>query len=314
MNAKRLSAALAVSLLVLFCAVALGSSFTGFENGAVVRNIRLPRVLLAFMSGGALAVSGAVFQSVLKNQLASPYIMGVSSGASLGAALVMLTGIRIAAHFTLPLAGFVFGLAAVFIVIGLSARLDRNFSNNTIILFGMVFSLFVNAVLITLLSLFREELKSLLAWQLGSFALKGWTYVKLLAPCIALGLWGVFRSAREMDILSFGEAEAEALGVPSRGVRARLFFFAALLTGSSTALSGAVGFVDLIAPHVSRRIAGPAHRVMLPLSFLIGGSLMAAADLAARTIISPSELPVGAVTALIGAPFFVWVYFGGRKT
>jgi iron complex transport system permease protein len=293
---------------------------------SIVRQLRLPRVLLAFMAGGALAVSGAVFQSVLKNQLASPYIIGVSSGASLGAALVILCGGAfsmagagrtllgpllgpLVGNFALPAAGFGAGLLTVFIVIAFSSRLDRSMSNNTVILFGMVVSLFVNALLTTLIALFREELKTLILWQLGSFALKGWPYVFLMLPFLVIGGLGLARYTRELDLLSFGEEEAQAAGLEIRGVRSRLFFFASLLTGAAVALCGAIGFVDLISPHISRRITGPSHRYALPMSFLTGGCLMIAADLAARTIISPSELPVGAVTALIGAPFFAWVYF-----
>jgi iron complex transport system permease protein len=282
---------------------------------AIVRQLRLPRVLLAFMSGGALALSGAVFQSALKNQLASPYIIGVSSGASLGAALVILCGLSLPllGGFTLPVLGFASGLATVFFVIAFSARLDPNLSSNTIILFGMVISLFVNALLTTLMALFREELKTLILWQLGSFALRGWPYVLMLLPFLVLGGLGLFRSTRELDLLSFGEEEAQALGLELRPIRRRLFFLASLLTGAAVALCGAIGFVDLIAPHLGRRLIGPNHRFLLPLSFLIGGCLMIAADLAARTIISPAELPVGAVTAIIGAPFFVWVYFSRSR-
>ena len=286
---------------------------------AIVWELRLPRTILAFIVGGSLAASGAVFQSVLKNQLASPYILGVSSGASLGAALVMI-GIPLGAFsasflrpFVLPLTGFVFGLGAVLVVIALSYRLDKTLSNNTIILFGMVFSLFLNAILTTMLSLFREELKNLLIWQLGSFALRGWNHVILMLPFLVIGFLGIIRYRGEMDILSFGEDEARSMGVNAEAVRKRLFLFAALLTGSAVALCGAIGFVDLIAPHAVRRIAGSRHRQVIPLSFCAGGILMVAADIIARTAASPSELPVGAVTALIGAPFFAWVYFGRRK-
>jgi iron complex transport system permease protein len=278
---------------------------------SIVQQLRLPRVLLAFMVGGALAVSGAVFQSILKNQLASPYIIGVSSGASLGAALVILCGLSLPllGQFTLPVMGFASGLLTVLFVIAFSTRLDPNMSGNTVILFGMVVSLFVNALLTTLMALFREELRTLILWQLGSFALKGWPYVTMMLPFLALGCLGLVRYSRELDLLSFGEEEAQALGMEIRKVKRRLFFLASLLTGAAVALCGVIGFVDLIAPHISRRIVGPNHRYALPLSFFIGGCLMIVADLAARTIISPAELPVGAVTSLIGAPFFAWVYF-----
>jgi iron complex transport system permease protein len=281
------------------------------KNIAIVWNLRFPRALLAFMAGGALSVSGAVFQSVLKNQLASPYIIGVSSGASLGAALVILTGfsLPLLRGFTLPAAGFVFGLGTVFFVLAFSSRLDKGISNNTIILFGMVFSLFVNAFLTTLAALYREELKSLLYWQMGSFALKGWDYAGWMFPFLVLGALPLIRYTREMDILTFGEEQAQTMGVETRKLRMRLLAASALLTGSAVALSGVIGFADLISPHLARKIVGSNYRYVLPMAFLTGGSLLVLTDLIARTVVSPSELPVGAVTALIGAPFFAWVYF-----
>lgn len=280
----------------------------------IVWNLRFPRALLAFMAGGALSLSGAVFQSVLKNQLASPYILGVSAGASLGAALIILTGFTLPflGGFTLPAMGFLAGLLTIFFVIGFSSRLDGNFSNNTIILFGMVFSLFINALLTTLTALYREELRNLLYWQMGSFALKGWSYTGLMLPFLVLGSLGLFRYTREMDILTFGEEEALSLGVDARKVRKKLLAASAVLTGGAVALSGAIGFVDLIAPHLARRIVGSGHKHVLPMSFITGGVLLTVTDLAARTVVSPSELPVGAVTAIIGAPFFAWVYFKKR--
>ena len=288
----------------------------------IVWELRLPRTILAFIVGGSLAISGAVFQSVLKNQLASPYLLGVSSGASLGAALVMIIrplmlgsilGIGFVLFiqpFILPLVGFIVGLGTVFIVLALGYKLDKNLSNNTIILLGMVFSLFINALLTTLLSLYREELRNLLIWQLGSFSMRSWNHVLLMLPFLVFGLFGIIRYTGEMDILSFGEDQGRSMGVNSRAVRKRLFLFSAMLTGAGVALCGAIGFVDLIAPHISRRIIGSRHSYVIPLSFCIGGTLMVTADIIARTALSPSELPVGAVTALIGAPFFAWVYFG----
>jgi iron complex transport system permease protein len=281
---------------------------------SIVWLLRLPRVLLAFIVGGSLAMSGAVVQSVLKNQLASPFILGVSSGASLGAALVMLTGfaIPLVSGLTMPMAGFLFGLLTVYIVVSFSSRLDKTMSNNTIILFGMVFTLFVNALLTTLMALYREELKNLIFWQMGSFALKGWSYVKVMLPFFLIGTLGIIRYTREMDILTFGDDQAKSVGVETERVRKQLFIFSTILTGAAVSLSGTIGFVDLIAPHMARKIVGSNHRYVLPMSFILGGSLLVVTDLVARTIVSPSELPVGAITALIGAPFFAWVYFRKR--
>ncbi|MDR1956234.1 MAG: iron ABC transporter permease [Treponema sp.] len=281
----------------------------------IVWQLRFPRALLAFMVGGCLAISGAAVQSVLRNQLASPYILGVSSGASLGAGLIIITGfsLPLTGGFTLPLTGFLFGLATVGVVLVFASKIDKTMSNNTVILFGMVVSLFVNALLTTLLSLFREELKTLLLWMMGSFAMKGWSYVTLLLPFLVVGAVGIIRYTKEMDILTFGEDAAKSLGVDAQGVRKKLLLYATMLTGGAVSLSGAIGFVDLIAPHIARKIVGSNHRYLIPLSFIAGGSLMVLSDLAARIIVSPAELPVGAVTAIIGAPFFAWVYFRRGK-
>ena len=271
----------------------------------------MPRVLLAFLVGGCLATSGAVVQSILKNQLASPYTLGVSSGASLGAGLVIITGITIPVigSFTLPFVGFIFGLFTVYLVILFSSKIDKTMSNNTIILAGMVFSLFVNALLTTLTAMFSEDLKRIALWQMGSFAMKGWTYVGLIIPFCLVGMIGTLMYTKEMDILTFGEEQAQSVGVDTSKVKTKLFIFSAVLTGGAVSLSGTIGFVDLIAPHVVRKIFGSNHKYVIPMSFVFGGCLMVVTDLIARSIFAPTELPVGAVTALIGAPFFAYVYF-----
>lgn len=281
------------------------------KDVSIIWKIRLPRVLLAFLVGGCLATSGAVVQSILKNQLASPYTLGVSAGASLGAGLVIVTGIAIpiVGSFTLPIVGFIFGLFTVFLVILFSSKIDKTMSNNTIILAGMVFSLFVNALLTTLTAMFSEDLKSIALWQMGSFAMKGWTYVGLIIPFCLIGMIGTLMYTKEMDILTFGEEQAQSVGVDTSKVKRKLFVFSAVLTGGAVSLSGTIGFVDLIAPHVVRKIFGSNHKYVVPMSFVFGGCLMVVTDLIARSIFAPTELPVGAVTAIIGAPFFAYVYF-----
>ena len=278
---------------------------------SIIWKLRLPRVLLAFLVGGCLATGGSIVQSILKNELASPYTLGVSSGAALGAGLIIVSGITIPVigSFTLPFVGFIFGLITVFSVIVFSTKIDKAMSNNTIILVGMVLSLFVNALLTTLTSFFSNDLKTITLWQMGSFAMRGWTYVKLICPFFLIGMIGVLRFTKEMDILTFGEEQAKAVGVDTYNVKRKLFILCAILTGGSVALSGTIGFVDLIAPHVVRKVFGSNHRYVVPMSFLFGGGLMVITDLIARTIVAPMELPVGAVTALIGAPFFAYVYF-----
>jgi iron complex transport system permease protein len=332
-NKKRIIIGAAVSLLIIIAGSSLGSSGISLgdtvliivhkifrvplapeidpKNVSIVWLLRLPRVLLAFLVGGCLAISGAVCQSILRNPLASPYILGVSSGASLGAGIIIISGITLPfwSVISLPLTGFVFGLATVFFVAAFSSRIDRSMSNNTIILCGMVFSLFLSAILTTLSAVFSDDLRRIALWQMGSFAMRGWTYIWLLLPFFAVGTAGVLMFTKEMDILSFGDDQAKSAGVETGSLRKKLLALCAVLTGAAVALSGVIGFVDLIAPHAARRICGSRHRHLIPMSFILGGSLMVVTDLVARTIVSPSELPVGAITALIGAPFFAWVYF-----
>ena len=337
MNKKKIIIGFIISLFIIITASSLGSTNIPLgdtiqiilhrifgaplsqdiepRNVSIVWFLRLPRVLLAFLVGGCLAMSGAVCQSILRNPLATPYILGVSSGASLGAGIIIISGIAIPflGGFTLPLSGFIFGLAAVFLVAAFSSRIDKSMSNNTIILCGMIFSLFLGSILTTLSAVFSDDLRRIALWQMGSFALRGWTYLWLLLPFFVIGTAGIFRYTKEMDILSFGDEQAKSTGLEAGTLRKKLLAFCAVLTGASVALSGIIGFVDLIAPHAARRITGSRHRHLIPMSFILGGSLMVCTDLVARTVISPSELPVGAITALIGAPFFAYVYFRRRK-
>ncbi|MCL2138898.1 MAG: iron ABC transporter permease [Treponema sp.] len=285
------------------------------KNISIVWMLRLPRVLLAFIAGGSLAVSGAVCQSALRNPLASPYILGVSSGASLGVGIFIVGGISIPLMhgFELPFAGLIFGFVTVFFVAALSSRLDKSMANNTVILCGMIISLFLNAALMILSAIFSDDIKRIVLWQMGSFSMRGWAYIQLLLPFTVIGIIGIFRYSREMDIISLSDDLAKTCGVETGSLRKKLLLFTAILSGTTVAACGVIGFVDLITPHIARKITGSRHKALIPMSFLLGGSLMVLADLAARTVISPSELPVGAVTALIGVPFFMAVFFKGRK-
>lgn len=282
---------------------------------AIIWNLRLPRVLLAFIVGSSLSVSGAVVQSILRNPLASPYTLGVSSGASLGVGLLIVSGFSLPffGKLTMPVIGFLCGLLTVFSILKFSAKVDKNISNTTIILSGMVFSLFFNAILTTITALYSEDIKSITLWQMGSFSMKGWSYVQIGLPFFIIGLMGVMLYSTEMDILSFGEDAAKSVGVDTRSVKKNLLIFSAVLTGSAVALSGIIGFIDLIVPHLVRRLFGSKHKVVIPICIIIGGCFMVITDLIARTIIIPSELPVGAITALIGAPFFAYIFFKKSK-
>lgn len=280
----------------------------------ILWKIRFPRSIASFLVGGALAVTGTIMQSVLRNPLASSYTLGVSSGASLGAALLMIFGIQLPllGYFSLPVMGFLFGLLTVLVALTIATRLDHSLQNQTVILVGMVLSLFVSSILTLLISLYRTHVQRILFWQLGSFSGIQWREVGVLALVIFPVLLYLMRYTLEMDIMSFGEEHAESVGIELKKMKFLLISLAAFLTGTAVSFVGVIGFIDLISPHVVRKLFGSSHRYVLPLSFVFGGIVMALCDVVSRMLISPSELPIGAVTALIGAPFFTWVFFTKR--
>lgn len=282
---------------------------------SILWSIRLPRALTAFLAGGALALSGVIMQAVLQNPLASSYTLGVSSGASLGAAIIIVTEFTfpVLGRFLLPVFGFAFGFGTVLIVLALTIRFDASMHSNTVILIGMVISLFVNA-LMTLVSAFAgTHAQQLLLWQMGSFSGKRWYHTGILLPVCIFGLILLLFYARDLDIMSFGDEQALSMGVNVHRSKLVLFLLASLLTGITVCFCGTIGFVDLIAPHAVRKIYGSFHKRVISMSFFIGGAFMAICDMISRTLFSPREIPVGAVTAIAGAPFFVWLYLRGNK-
>ena len=277
--------------------------------------IRMPRAVMAFLVGGALSMSGACMQALLQNPLASSYTLGVSSGVSLGAALVLILEISIPvlSGFMLPFAGFVFGLATVVIALMLTSAIDRSVSNTTVVLIGMVLSLFVNGMMNLLSTLNADHSKQLILWMMGSFSARGWKHCAILFPVCVAGFVCLMLMSRKMDIMSFGDLQAQAMGVDAKKTKIVAILVCSLLTGVSVAFTGVIGFIDLAAPHVVRKIFGPSHKLVIPMSFIYGGAFMALCDLISRTLLSPREIPVGAVTALIGAPFFAYVFFASRR-
>lgn len=281
----------------------------------LIMDMRLPRVLLAFLVGAALAASGTVMQSVLKNPLASPFGMGISAGAGLGAAVIIVSGAAagMLGVFLLPTVSFVSGLLTVILVMGVAARIDRGLSNTTIVLIGMVISLFFSAIMNFLATLSPTYAQRINLWQLGSFSMKEWSSIWVLLPVVILCMICFQCAARELDIMTFGEEQAQSMGVNLKRSKWLLMLCVAVLTGTAVAFAGIIGFVDLIAPHVVRRFFGSSHRRVIPAGALFGGTFMVLCDLAARTFASPREIPIGSVTALIGVPFFIYIYFGKRK-
>ncbi len=276
----------------------------------IIWNIRAPRVVLGLLIGASLSLAGAAFQGLLRNPLADPYIIGVSSGASLGAVIVLFFQFSLwgLGAFTLPITAIIGGFVALVLVFGMTHLSSRSLAVETIILSGVIMTSFMSAIVSLIIALSqREDMSQILYWLMGNVGMRGWSYVQLLLPFALVGALLLLIHVRELNALALGESSAEHLGVNVRRKKALILIGASLLTGASVAVSGAIGFVGLVIPHLVRLVTGPDHRHVLPLSMLIGGAYLVLADLLARTVISPRELPIGVITALIGAPVFAFL-------
>jgi len=280
----------------------------------IVWQIRMPRVFLAILVGAALAAAGVTYQGILRNPLADPYILGVSSGASFGAALVIFFGLQstLLGQWTIPVVAFVSGLITLLIVYRL-ALVGNKLQIETLILSGVVLQAFLGAGLSLLLAKSEEKMGQIMFWIMGSLSLSDWSSAFIIAPYVLLGILIIYLFAREMNILSLGEQNAYHLGVNVKGIRIILLLMASLIAGAAVAVSGIIGFVGLIVPHIIRSLCGTDHRILLPLSALAGSILLIIADTLARTIMQPSELPIGVITALLGAPFFAYLLRKKKK-
>ncbi len=272
----------------------------------IIMDIRFPRVLLALLVGASLALAGASFQGLLKNPLADPYTLGVSSGAAVGAVFVLFTGLTLPffGRFTLPFVSIVGGLLTLIMVITFARLIKKSMSAETIILVGIIFSAFLGSIISLMIALTGEELRQIVYWLMGSVALRGWNYVQLIFPFFIIGFFILLYNTRELNAMAFGEETARHLGVNIQRRKMHILIGASLVTGAAVAVSGTIGFVGLVIPHLTRLLWGPDHRHLLPLSMIIGGGFLVITDLVARTIIAPSELPIGVITAIIGGPVF----------
>jgi len=288
----------------LFPFISLGNTDAMHSN--IILNIRLPRVLLAGLVGASLAIAGAAFQGLLRNPLADPYTIGVSSGASLGAVLTLFLGLSIpfAGMFTLPLFSILFSFLTIFAVLLFARKIERSMKVETIILTGIIFSSFLGALISLMIALTGEELRQIIGWLLGSVSMRGWAYIKIIIPFFVLGAILLLVNSKELNAMSFGEEKAQHIGVDVQKRKMMVLIAGSILTGAAVAVSGTIGFVGLVIPHLTRLLWGPDHRHLLPLSILMGAGFLIIADLVSRTIIAPTELPIGVITAIIGAPAF----------
>ncbi|PLP95301.1 ABC transporter permease [Pseudomonas sp. FFUP_PS_473] len=271
----------------------------------IVWLIRAPRVVLGALVGAGLALVGTALQAVTRNPLADPHLLGVSSGAALGAVLVVLFLGDFAGVFSLPLAAFIGALGSMALVLAVANQQGR-LSSERLLLAGVAVS-FVLMALVNLLLYTGDQhaSNSVMFWMLGGLGLARWEMLWLPALCLLLGLLALLALARGLNALMSGEHTAVSLGFNVQAVRVQVFVCTALLTGVLVALSGAIGFVGLMLPHLARRLVGAEHRRLLPVSALLGGLFLVWVDVAARTLIAPQDLPIGIATAAIGGVFFI---------
>lgn len=283
----------------------IGTRAQGLDED-VLWEIRFPRVALALLVGAALGCAGASMQGTFSNPLAEPGIVGVSSGAVLGAAFQIVIGVEFGGTWSLTLAAFGGGLITVLFVY-LGSRSNGRTEIVTLVLTGIAINAMAGAV-IGLLTFYSDdaELRSITFWTLGSMAQATWAKVAVIAPIALLGIASASFYARQLDLLSLGERSARHLGVEVERLRITMLVIVAVMTAAAVAVSGIILFVGLVIPHVIRMVSGPGHRLLLPASALAGATILVIADLAARTMAQPAEVPLGVLTALVGSPFFLW--------
>ena len=285
--------------------LAQGDWTTGQDN--IVWLIRLPRVLLAGIVGAGLAVVGVAMQATVRNPLADPYILGTSSGASVGAVAVIMLGYNFFDPYSLSITAFLGALASFFIVF-LLAQTSGRVSPTRLILAGVATAYILSAITSLILFLGDDQaIRTVLFWMLGTLAGAKWEFLTLPAAALALGVLVLILQSRSMNALLAGEETATSLGVDTQTFRKQLLVITALLTGVMVAVAGAIGFVGLMMPHIVRLVLGPEHRKVLPASALAGAIFLIWVDVGARTIVQPQELPLSVITALVGAPFFLWL-------
>jgi len=284
------------------------------QAAAILLDLRLPRTALLLLTGAALGGSGAAYQGLFRNPLADPYLIGVASGAGLGAvaAMSLRWPYTTAGLLAVPLAAFLAALLSVALVYSL-ARVGRTVPTTNLILAGVAFSSFATALTSFLMLRSQDELHRALAWLLGGGSVAGWQAVLAMLPYVTLGLGGLLLAGHPLNLLQFGDDQAAQLGLPVTRAKTLILVAASLATAAAVAFSGIIGFIGLIVPHLMRLWFGPDHRRLLPLSVLGGAGFLLVADVLARVVLAPQELPVGIVTALVGAPFFLWVLRRARN-
>lgn len=308
-------------ILVSLLALTLGAADLGFfdminallfpekvspEIRVIIWGLRLPRLFMGLLVGASLALAGVVFQALLRNPLADPFILGVSSGAALGAIIASVFGFG-TSPWGQKLFSFVGAMVTVFIVFRVARQKERLYPH-TMLLTGVIINAFFSAAIMFLISVAKsDKIQSIFFWLMGDLSLSSGGEVVIVLFLSLVAAVSVYWFARPMNLLLGGEETASTLGVETERIKAILFVLASILTAAVVSSVGVVGFVGLIVPHMVRMVVGPDHRILIPASLLFGGAFLVISDTVARTIIAPMELPVGVLTALLGAPFFIYL-------
>ena len=282
---------------------------------SILLSVRIPRVICVALSGAALSLAGAAMQGLLKNPLADGSTLGVSSGASLGAVIAIVTGIRFP---SLPFAGtmvmaVLFAFGSLLLILGLAYRLDGSLSTNTIILVGVIFSMFVSSVLNVIITFSSEKIRSITFWTMGSLQGSTMTNAAVLAGALLLGSIVLLRLARELNAFAVGEENAGHIGVDLKRTKLTVLITVSVVIGVCVSIGGTIAFVGLVTPHMVRLLVGPNHKKLLPASLFGGAVFLMLSDLAARVLLNPIELPIGVVTSIVGSVVFVIIFWRSRR-
>lgn len=272
----------------------------------IIVDIRLPRVLLAGVVGAALAVAGAAYQGLFRNPLADPYLIGVAQGAALGAVVGFVIPWSVGGFSLIPALAFFGAMIAVAIVYSL-ARVGKTIPVTTLILAGVALGAFLGSITAYLMIVSGDRLHGIISWLMGRFSMGNWEQVWIVTPSVIIGTVVIWLHARPLNVMQLDEEQAQQLGINVQRVKLILLVAATLITAAAVSFVGTIGFVGIIVPHAVRLIWGPDHRFLLPLTTLAGASFLILADMVARTVLAPAEIPVGVVTAFIGAPFFLYL-------
>jgi iron complex transport system permease protein len=281
----------------------------------VIMQLRLPRVLSAVLVGAALSIAGVVFQGIFRNPMADPYVLGVASGAGFGASLAIVFGVGLSSlglFYAIPLMACISALSTMFLVYAI-ARTGFGVPVLRLLLAGIAVSSFFSSMISLIISTAGEGIHAAFNWLFGGFPISRWEYINVASPAILVCSVAIYAFARDLNVMLLGEEQARQLGVKVEAVKKCLIILSSLITAVAVSISGIVGFIGLIVPHIMRILVGPDHRILIPSSALAGASLLVLCDIVARTILRPIVLPTGIVTAMLGAPFFIYLLMKSGK-